>query len=130
MSALEVGTEAEPVVAHADLASSVRYAGASGDLNPLHFDAETAREVSPTGRIIAHGMYSMGLASRMLTALAGGPERVLELQVRFTRPWPLGTTSTFTGKVTAVADGVATVAVVGTNAETGRILRGTGKVRV
>ncbi len=130
MTALEVGAEADPVVAHADLASSVRYAGASGDLNPLHFDAGTASEVSPTGGIIAHGMYSMGLASRMVTALAGGPEHVLELQVRFTRPWPLGTTSTFTGKITAVEDGVATVAVVGTNEETGRILRGTAKLRV
>jgi acyl dehydratase len=55
------------------------YAGASGDMNPLHYDQDFAGQVSPTGGIIAHGMYSMGLASRLLTAFAGGPEQVLEV---------------------------------------------------
>ena len=71
---VEVGTELEPVTAYADLAVSVRYAGASGDLNPLHYDHAFAAQVSPTGAPIAHGMYSMGLASRLVTAFAGGPE--------------------------------------------------------
>jgi len=73
-------------------------------------------------------MYSMGLASRLLTAFAGGPEQVLELEVRFTRPWPLGSSATFTGKVTAVEDGVATVALTGTTEAGDRILRGTGRI--
>ena len=77
-----VGTELAPVTAHADLATSVLYAGASGDFNPLHYDPSFAAQVSPTGGVIAHGMYSMGLASRLLTAFAGGPEAVLEVSVR------------------------------------------------
>lgn len=128
--AVVVGTELPAVTAHADLPTSVRYAGASGDFNPLHYDPSFAAEVSPTGGVIAHGMYSMGLASRMLAGFVGGPEAVLEVNVRFTRPWPLGTTATFTGKVTAVEDGVATVSLAGTTAAGERILRGTGRVRL
>ena len=125
-----VGTELSPVTAHADLATSVLYAGASGDFNPLHYDPAFAAQVSPTGGVIAHGMYSMGLASRLLTAFAGGPEAVLEVSVRFTRPWPLGTSATFTGKVTAVEEGIATVSLAGTTDGGERILRGTGRVRL
>ena len=128
--AISVGDELTPVTAESNLITSVMYAGASGDMNPLHYDPGFAAQVSPTGGVIAHGMYSMGLASRMLTAFAGGAERVVEIDIRFTRPWPLGTTSTFSGKVTAIADGVAKVALEGTNASGERILRGTGHIRV
>ncbi len=129
-ASVQVGTELEPVTAHSDLTTSVRYAGASGDFNPLHYDPGFAAGVSPTGGVIAHGMYSMGLASRMLTAFAGNPEAVLEVSVRFTRPWPLDSSATFTGKVTAVEDGVATVSIAGETEDGQRILRGTGRVRL
>lgn len=127
---IAVGDELPPVTAESNLNTSVMYAGASGDMNPLHYDPSFAAQVSPTGGVIAHGMYSMGLASRMLTAFAGAADRVVEIDIRFTRPWPLGTTSTFSGKVTAIADGVAKVALEGTNASGERILRGTGHIRV
>jgi acyl dehydratase len=125
---IEVGTPLEPVEVRSTLTTSVMYAGASGDVNPLHDDQDFAGEVSPTGGIIAHGMFSMGLASRALTAFAGGPDRVLEVSVRFTRPWPLGTISTFGGEVTDVSDGVATVKLWGDNEDGTRILRGTGRI--
>ena len=125
---VEVGTQLDPVEIVSTLTTSVMYAGASGDFNPLHYDQDFAGQVSPTGGIIAHGMYSMGLASRALTAFAGGPENVLEVAVRFTRPWPLGTTSTFGGEVTEVEDGVATVKLWGDNEDGTRILRGTGRI--
>lgn len=128
MSDLVVGAALPTLQETASLATSVRYAGASGDLNPLHYDLDFASKVSPTGGIIAHGMFSMGLASRLLTDFAGGPEHVLELQVRFTRPWPLGTTATFGGKVTAVGDADATVAVWGEGEDGARILRGTARI--
>lgn len=131
MAASEVIREGQtlPVLTMtATLATSVRYAGASGDLNPLHYDADFAAGVSPTGGVIAHGMFSMGLASRALTAYAGGPEHVREVQVRFTRPWRLGDTVTFGGKVTAVADGEATVSLWADDAGGTRILRGTGTI--
>ena len=128
--AVTVGTELAPVTGHSDLATSVLYAGASGDFNPLHYDPTFAAEVSPTGGVIAHGMYSMGLASRMLTAFAGEPQAVVEISVRFTRPWPLDTSATFTGKVTAIEEGVATVSLAATTEAGDRILRGTGRVRL
>jgi len=128
--AFTVGAELPSVTQPSNLVTSVMYAGASTDYNPLHYDQGFAGQVSPTGAPIAHGMYSMGLVSRMLTAAAGGPEKVVDLQVRFSKPWPLGTTATFTGTVTALEDGIATVALQG-NAESGeKILSGTGHVRV
>jgi acyl dehydratase len=127
-ASVQVGTELEPVEQASNLTTSTMYAGASGDFNPLHYDQDFAGQVSPTGGIIAHGMFSMGLASRALTAFAGGPEKVLEVSVRFTRPWPLGTTSTFGGKVTEIEDGVATVQLWADNEDGTRILRGTGRI--
>jgi acyl dehydratase len=130
MSEVTVGTELPTIEQLSTLTTSVMYAGASGDMNPLHFDESFAGQVSPTGGIIAHGMYSMGLASRVLTGWAGGPEKVAEVSVRFTKPWPLNTTSTFGGTVTEVADGVATVELWGRNESDAQILKGTGKVRL
>lgn len=129
-SPLEVGATLPELHARSTLTTSVLYAGASGDMNPLHYDPEVAAGISPTGGVIAHGMYSMGLASRLLTSVAGGPEQVLELEVRFTRPWPLGADAIFTGKVTAIEDGVATVSLTGTTEDGDRIMRGTGRIRV
>jgi acyl dehydratase len=129
MSGITVGAELPPITQRADLATSVMYAGASGDLNPLHYDEGFASQVSPTGGTIAHGMYSMGLVSRMLTAFAGGPEAVLEVQVRFSKPWPLGTSATFGGTVSAIEDGVATVDLWGQHEGGDRILTGTGRIR-
>ena len=130
MSEVTVGAELPTIEQQSTLTTSVMYAGASGDMNPLHFDESFAGQVSPTGGIIAHGMYSMGLASRVLTEWAGGPEKVAEVSVRFTKPWPLNTTSTFGGTVTEVADGVATVELWGRNESDAQILKGTGKVRL
>jgi acyl dehydratase len=112
----------------ATLATSVAYAGASGDLNPLHYDPEVAAEVSPTGGIIAHGMFSMGLASRVLTAWAGGPEHVLRLEARFTRPWPLGEECTIGGSVREVHDDRVVVTLWVRNADGKPLLRGQGVV--
>jgi acyl dehydratase len=130
MSEVTVGTELPTIDQQATLMTSVGYAAASGDLNPLHYDQGFAGQVSPTGGIIAHGMYSMGLASRLLTEFAGGPDAVVEVAVRFAKPWPLGTTSTFGGTVTEVTDGIATVELFGDNENGERILKGTGRVRL
>ena len=125
-----VGAELPAISQPSTLVTSVMYAGASTDYNPLHYDQAFAGQVSPTGAPIAHGMYSMGLVSRMLTAAAGGPERVVDLQVRFSKPWPLGTTATFGGTVTAIEDGLVTIEVQGTGGNGERILSGVGQVRV
>jgi acyl dehydratase len=130
MTDVTAGTELPTIEQQSTLMTSVAYAAASGDLNPLHYDQGFAGQVSPTGGIIAHGMYSMGLASRLLTQFAGDPAKVLEVQVRFAKPWPLGSTSTFGGTVTDVEDGVATVELFGDNEDGQRILKGTGRVRL
>jgi acyl dehydratase len=130
VSTIEVGTRLPPLEQAADLTTSVMYAGASGDMNPLHYDPAFAAQVSPTGATIVHGMYSMGLASRVVTSFAGGPERVLEVAVRFTKPWPLGTSATFSGEVTAIEDGVATLTLWGEHEAGERILQGSARIAV
>jgi acyl dehydratase len=66
-------------------AALVRYAGASGDLNPIHWSDRVATSVGLPG-VIAHGMYTMALAARALDTWAGGPGRVRELGCKFTKP--------------------------------------------
>jgi acyl dehydratase len=69
-------------VTRADL---VRYAGASGDFNPIHWSDRVATSVGLPG-VIAHGMFTMALAARALDTWAGAPGRVRELGCKFTKP--------------------------------------------
>lgn len=69
-------------VTRADL---VRYAGASGDQNPIHWSDRVATSVGLPG-VIAHGMYTMALAARALDTWAGGPGRVREFGCKFSAP--------------------------------------------
>lgn len=91
-------------VTRADL---VRYAGASGDFNPIHWNERVATSVG-LPNVIAHGMYTMALAARAVTDWAGDPGRVVEFGVRFTRPVvvpdPDGATIDVTGVVGARND--------------------------
>ena len=63
----------------------VRYAGASGDFNPIHYRDDVATSVGLPG-VIAHGMLTMGLSVQPVVDWAGDPARVADYQVRFTRP--------------------------------------------
>ncbi|GIJ32041.1 MaoC family dehydratase [Verrucosispora sp. WMMD703] len=69
-------------VTRADL---VRYAGASGDFNPIHWSDRFATKVGLPG-VIAHGMFTMALVGRAVTTWAGSPDAVVDFGVRFTRP--------------------------------------------
>ncbi|MGI5523982.1 MaoC family dehydratase [Micromonospora sp. CA-259024] len=69
-------------VTRADL---VRYAGASGDFNPIHWSDRVATKVGLPG-VIAHGMFTMALVGRAITEWAGTPDAVVDYGVRFTRP--------------------------------------------
>lgn len=85
MSGLEVGIALpaqEYAVTRADL---VRYAGASGDRNPIHWSDRVATSVGLPG-VIAHGMFTLALVGRALDTWAGAPGRVLELGAKFTKP--------------------------------------------
>ena len=63
----------------------VRYAGASGDFNPIHWSDRVATSVGLPG-VIAHGMYTLALAARALDTWAGGPGHVVELGAKFSKP--------------------------------------------
>ena len=65
--------------------SLVRYAGASGDFNPIHYRDDVAASVGLPG-VLAHGMLTMGLAVQPVVEWAGDPALVVDYQVRFTRP--------------------------------------------
>ncbi len=65
--------------------SMIRYAGASGDFNTIHWNETFAVSVG-LPNVIAHGMLTMGIAARVVTDWVGDPGAVLEYGVRFTRP--------------------------------------------
>jgi acyl dehydratase len=69
-------------VSRADL---VRYAGASGDFNPIHWNGRFAEQVGLPG-VIAHGMFTMGAAVQLVTDWIGNPAAVVDYQTRFTKP--------------------------------------------
>jgi acyl dehydratase len=61
---------------------TVRYAGASGDFNPIHIDEEFATQVGLPGRIL-HGLWTMAQVARANTEAAGGPDKLKRLTVEF-----------------------------------------------
>ena len=88
---------------------TVRYAGASGDFNPIHIDEEFAKQVGLPGRIL-HGLWSMAQVARAQTDAGGGPESLRSLSVQFRGMGLPEQEVVVTSKVESIADGVATVA--------------------
>ena len=104
-----VGTELPEQTHRVTRADLVRYAGASGDLNPIHWSDRVATGVGLPG-VIAHGMLTMGLAARAVTEWAGDPAALAEYQVRFGRPVVVpdddtGAELTVRGRIAQVLDG-------------------------
>ena len=98
---LEVGQEIGTREVVLDRARLVRYAGASGDFNPIHWNERVATEAGLPG-VIAHGMLSMGVAVPLVEEWAGDPGAVVDYQTRFARPVPVPDTGTATLTVTGV----------------------------
>ena len=97
----------------------VRYAGASGDFNPIHYSDHFATALGLPG-VIAHGMLTMGAALRVVTDWVGDPARVVSYAARFTRPVVVpddadGAEVTFTATVTSVDAGVAVLGIDATS---------------
>ena len=65
--------------------SLVRYAGASGDFNPIHYRDDVAASVGLPG-VLAHGMLTMGISIGPVVSWAGGAENIVDYGVRFTKP--------------------------------------------
>lgn len=115
MSTIEPGTVLPTLSVSFTRADLVRYAGASTDFNPIHWSDRKAAELGLPS-VIAHGMLTMGTALRVVTDWIGDPGRVRSYYVRFTKPVTVpdddtGSGVEFSGTVTKVADGIATVSV-------------------
>lgn len=85
LAELEVGQVIGSRTIEVDRARLVRYAGASGDFNPIHWNERFATEVGLPG-VIAHGMLTMGLAVTVVTEWAGDASLIIDYQTRFARP--------------------------------------------
>jgi acyl dehydratase len=81
----EVGTQLPARIFPVTRATLVRYAGASGDFNPIHWSERFAKGVG-LENVIAHGMFTMAEAVRVVTDWVGDPGAVVEYGVRFTKP--------------------------------------------
>lgn len=118
LSTVAVGDQLAPLTIHLTRTDVVRYAGASTDLNPIHHSDRHAAAIGLRS-VVAHGMWTMGTALRVVTDWCGDPARVQSYSVRFTRPVFVpdtdeGTAVVFGGSVTAVEGGVATVSITAT----------------
>jgi acyl dehydratase len=82
---------------------TVRYAGASGDFNPIHVDEDFAKQVGLPGRIL-HGLWTMAQVARAHTEAAGGPEHLRRLSVQFRGMGRLGEEIVVTGTAEAGED--------------------------
>ena len=108
MAELTVGAALPELRVTPDRFLTVRYAGASGDFNPIHIDEEFARQVGLPGRIL-HGLWTMAQVARAHTEAAGGPESLRRLSVQFRGMGQLEEELTVTGSVRELRDGVAVV---------------------
>src|SRR6185437_9955102 len=108
MAQLTQGAQIPEVRVTPDKYLTNRYAGASGDFNPIHIDEEFARAVGLPGRIL-HGLWTMAQVARAQTDAAGGPEHLKRLSVQFRGMGLPEQEVTVTGTVREVADGRAII---------------------
>jgi len=108
---MQPGDEIPTVTVTPDKYLTVRYAGASGDFNPIHIDDDFAHQVGLPGRIL-HGLWTMAQVARAQTDAAGGPHALKRLSVTFRGTGVPEHELTVTGTVESVADGVAVVSAV------------------
>jgi len=117
MAELNVGDSISELKVTPDKYLPHRYAGASGDFNPIHIDPEFAKAVGLPNTIL-HGLYMMGLVARAATEAAGGDPRSLKrLSVQFRGMGAPETEIAVSGEVKAVEDGTATIDVVAAQGE-------------
>jgi acyl dehydratase len=105
---VDAGDELPEVKVTPDRYLTVRYAGASGDYNPIHIDEDFARQVGLPSRIL-HGLWTMSQVARAQTEAGGGPQALRRLSVQFRGMGLPEREITVTSTVREVAGGVATV---------------------
>ena len=104
-----------------------RYAGASGDFNPIHIDDDFARSVGLPGKIL-HGLWTMAQVARAQTEAAGGPDRLRRLSVQFRGMGVPEQEVVVTSTVRDVRDGVAVIAAEAHQGDTRIVRRGQAEV--
>jgi acyl dehydratase len=104
MPEFDVGDQIPELTVTPDRYLTVRYAGASGDFNPIHIDEGFAKSVGLPGRIL-HGLYTMAQVARAQTEAAGGPDKLKRLSVQFRGMGLPEQEIVVTGRVADVADG-------------------------
>ncbi|GAB3544469.1 MaoC family dehydratase [Arthrobacter tumbae] len=117
---LEVGQEIGRSSIDVTRLDLVKYAGASGDFNPIHWNESFARGVDLPG-VIAHGMFTMGSAVQAVTDWIGDPAAVIDYQTRFTRPVVVDDTTAQPGNAGAVIEVVGVVGALDADNSTARI---------
>ncbi|WP_394248091.1 MaoC family dehydratase [Arthrobacter pityocampae] len=120
ISTLEVGQEIGSTAVDITRQDLVRYAGASGDLNPIHWNQAFAEGVGLPG-VIAHGMFTMGSVVQLVTDWAGDPAAVVDYQTRFTKPVLVEDTTAEPGRPGAVVKVTGVVGAIDTERSTARI---------
>jgi acyl dehydratase len=120
---MEPGDQLPDLKVTPDRYLTVRYAGASGDFNPIHVDEEFARSVGLPGRIL-HGLWTMAQVARAQTEAAGGPERLKRLSVQFRGMGLPEQEVVVTSKVREVSGGVALVDTEARQGDTRIVRRG------
>jgi acyl dehydratase len=105
---MQQGDELPELKVTPDRYLTVRYAGASGDFNPIHIDEEFARQVGLPGRIL-HGLWTMAQVARAHTQAGGGPQSLRRLSVQFRGMGLPEHEVTVRGRVTDVRDGCVIV---------------------
>jgi acyl dehydratase len=113
MSALQPGDELPELRVTPERYATQRYAGASGDFNPIHIDDDFARSVGLPGRIL-HGLYTMALVARAQTQAGGGPGTLKRLAVQFRGPGVPEEEITISSKVLEQRDGRTIVSTTAT----------------
>ncbi|MFC4139644.1 MULTISPECIES: MaoC/PaaZ C-terminal domain-containing protein [unclassified Microbacterium] len=121
MAAFTVGDAIAERTVHLTRESLVRYAGASGDFNPIHYRDDVAAEVGLPG-VLAHGMLTMGLASSVVVSALGDVAKIVDYGVRFTKPVVVdpqdGADVTVVAKVAAVDEETARIDLKVTHGDT------------
>ncbi|GAA2796793.1 MaoC/PaaZ C-terminal domain-containing protein [Kribbella solani] len=131
---IEAGFELSPLTVTFRREDLVRYAGASGDFNPIHWSDRMAEALGLPG-VIVHGMFTMASAVRVVTDWIDDPADLVEYGVRFTKPVVVpdddkGASVTFSAKVEKVTDGLAEIDITAVAGEEKVLGRARAVVRV
>ncbi|MFC7341667.1 MaoC family dehydratase [Saccharopolyspora griseoalba] len=135
LSEVSVGDQLPPLSVPLRRVDLVRYAGASGDFNEIHWNQRFATEVGLPD-VIAHGMLTMAVAGRLVSRWTGDPGAIVQYGVRFTRPVVVpddgtGAAVELSGKVSKINDdGTVKVAITAKSADQGVLGGASATVRL